>query len=138
MAIAKYGQPVRVEFIRSQGASVQLASYDQPLIGVVRRLGIAEWNLRKLSLPSLSAACVIDRSRQGLPCFVECFLRKYAVLDCFLVDQILMAGWGTAPRPAIFGRMLFESRYECLRLAKPTSALLYAGSGINLRCEHKA
>ena len=34
-----------IEFIRSQGASVQLASYDQRLIGVARLLGIAEWNL---------------------------------------------------------------------------------------------
>ena len=34
-----------IEFIRSQGASVQLASYDQRLIGVARLLGIAEWNM---------------------------------------------------------------------------------------------
>jgi predicted nucleic acid-binding protein len=34
-----------IEFIGSQGASVQLASYDQRLIGVARLLGIAEWNL---------------------------------------------------------------------------------------------
>ena len=34
-----------IEFIRSQGASVQLASYDQRLIGVARLLGIAEWNI---------------------------------------------------------------------------------------------
>jgi predicted nucleic acid-binding protein len=34
-----------IEFIRSQGASVQLASYDERLVGVARLLGIAEWNM---------------------------------------------------------------------------------------------
>ena len=34
-----------IEFIRSQGANVQLASYDERLVGVARLLGIAEWNL---------------------------------------------------------------------------------------------
>jgi predicted nucleic acid-binding protein len=34
-----------IEFIRSQGASVRLASYDERLIGVARLLGIAEWNV---------------------------------------------------------------------------------------------
>ena len=34
-----------IEFIRSQGTSVQLASYDERLVGVARLLGIAEWNL---------------------------------------------------------------------------------------------
>ena len=34
-----------IEFIRSQGASVQLASYDERLAGVARLLGIAEWNV---------------------------------------------------------------------------------------------
>jgi uncharacterized protein len=33
-----------VEFIRSQGASVQLASYDDRLVGAARLLGIPEWN----------------------------------------------------------------------------------------------
>src|SRR5262249_21764297 len=33
-----------IEFIRSQGASLQLASYDERLIGAARLLGIAEWN----------------------------------------------------------------------------------------------
>ena len=33
-----------IEFIRSQGASVQLASYDERLVGAARLLGIAEWN----------------------------------------------------------------------------------------------
>ena len=31
-----------IEFIRSQGASVQLASYDERLVGAARLLGIAE------------------------------------------------------------------------------------------------
>ena len=34
-----------IEFIRSQGASVQLASYDERLADVARLLGIAEWNV---------------------------------------------------------------------------------------------
>ena len=34
-----------IEFIRSQGASVQLASYDDRLAGVARLLGLAEWNV---------------------------------------------------------------------------------------------
>jgi len=34
-----------IEFIRSQGANVQLASYDERLVGVARLLGIAEWNM---------------------------------------------------------------------------------------------
>src|SRR6478752_10008901 len=34
-----------IEFIRTQGASLQLASYDERLVGVARLLGIAEWNL---------------------------------------------------------------------------------------------
>jgi hypothetical protein len=47
------GPPVRtldaihlaaIEFIRSQGASVQLASYDERLIDIARLLGIPEWN----------------------------------------------------------------------------------------------
>jgi predicted nucleic acid-binding protein len=33
-----------IEFIRSQGASLQLASYDERLVGAARLLGIAEWN----------------------------------------------------------------------------------------------
>jgi hypothetical protein len=33
-----------IEFICSQGASLQLASYDQRLVGAARLLGIAEWN----------------------------------------------------------------------------------------------
>jgi hypothetical protein len=32
-----------IEFIRSQGATVQLASYDERLVGAARLLGIAEW-----------------------------------------------------------------------------------------------
>jgi hypothetical protein len=36
-----------IEFICSQGSSIQLASYDQRLIGVARLLGIAEWNVEK-------------------------------------------------------------------------------------------
>jgi predicted nucleic acid-binding protein len=53
-ALERFPAPVRtldaihlaaIEFIRSQGASVQLASYDQRLIGVARLLGIAEWNM---------------------------------------------------------------------------------------------
>jgi hypothetical protein len=32
-----------VEFIRSQGAGVQLASYDERLVGAARLVGIAEW-----------------------------------------------------------------------------------------------
>jgi predicted nucleic acid-binding protein len=34
-----------IEFIRSQGANVQLASYDERLVGVARLLGIAEWDM---------------------------------------------------------------------------------------------
>ena len=33
-----------IEFIRSHRAEVQLASYDERLLGVARRLGIVEWN----------------------------------------------------------------------------------------------
>ena len=33
-----------IEFIRAEGASVQLASYDERLLGVARLLGIPEWN----------------------------------------------------------------------------------------------
>src|SRR6202008_3191795 len=33
-----------IEFIRSQGASVWLASCDERLVGAARLLGIAEWN----------------------------------------------------------------------------------------------
>jgi predicted nucleic acid-binding protein len=32
-----------IEFIRSHGASLQLASYDERLVGAARLLGIAEW-----------------------------------------------------------------------------------------------
>ena len=32
-----------IEFIRSHGASVQLASYDERLVGTARLMGIAEW-----------------------------------------------------------------------------------------------
>ena len=32
-----------IEFIRSQGATVELASYDERLVGAARLLGIAEW-----------------------------------------------------------------------------------------------
>ena len=33
-----------IEFIRAQGASVQLASYDERLLDVAHRLGIPEWD----------------------------------------------------------------------------------------------
>jgi predicted nucleic acid-binding protein len=33
-----------IEFIRSHGASVQLASYDERLVGTARLMGIAEWD----------------------------------------------------------------------------------------------
>jgi hypothetical protein len=33
-----------IEFIRAQGARVQLASYDERMLSVARLLGIAEWN----------------------------------------------------------------------------------------------
>jgi uncharacterized protein len=33
-----------IDFIRSQGASVQLASYDERLVEAARLLGIPEWN----------------------------------------------------------------------------------------------
>jgi predicted nucleic acid-binding protein len=33
-----------IEFIRAEGASLQLASYDERLVGVARLLGIPEWN----------------------------------------------------------------------------------------------
>ena len=33
-----------VEFIRTQGASVQLASYDERFLDAARLLGIPEWN----------------------------------------------------------------------------------------------
>jgi uncharacterized protein len=33
-----------IEFIRAQGASVQLASYDERMLGAARLLGIPEWN----------------------------------------------------------------------------------------------
>lgn len=33
-----------IEFIRAQGANVQLASYDERLIGAARLLGIKEWD----------------------------------------------------------------------------------------------
>ena len=32
-----------VEFIRAQGASVQLASYDERLVGTARLMGVSEW-----------------------------------------------------------------------------------------------
>jgi predicted nucleic acid-binding protein len=34
-----------IEFIRAQGASVQLASYDERLLGVARLLGIPDWDV---------------------------------------------------------------------------------------------
>ena len=52
-ALEPFPSPVRtpdaihlsaIEFIRSQGASVQLASYDARLIAAARLLRIAEWN----------------------------------------------------------------------------------------------
>ena len=33
-----------IEFIRAQGVSVQLASYDERMVGAARLLGIPEWN----------------------------------------------------------------------------------------------
>ena len=36
-----------IEFIRAQGASVQLASYDERMLGAARLLGIPEWNENK-------------------------------------------------------------------------------------------
>ncbi|MGH6682149.1 MAG: hypothetical protein ACREDL_25165, partial [Bradyrhizobium sp.] len=33
-----------IEFIRAQGADVQLASYDQRLVGAARLLGIKAWD----------------------------------------------------------------------------------------------
>jgi hypothetical protein len=33
-----------MDFIRAQGASVQLASYDERLLDAARLLGIPEWN----------------------------------------------------------------------------------------------
>jgi hypothetical protein len=33
-----------IEFIRAQGASVQLASYEERMVGAARHLGIPEWN----------------------------------------------------------------------------------------------
>jgi hypothetical protein len=33
-----------IEFIRTQGASVELASYDERLVGAARLLGIPEWD----------------------------------------------------------------------------------------------
>ena len=33
-----------IEFIRAQGASVQLASYDERMVAAARHLGIPEWN----------------------------------------------------------------------------------------------
>jgi hypothetical protein len=33
-----------IEFIRAQGESVQLASYDERMVGAARLLGIPEWN----------------------------------------------------------------------------------------------
>jgi predicted nucleic acid-binding protein len=33
-----------IEFIRTQGASVQLASYDERMVGAARLLGITEWD----------------------------------------------------------------------------------------------
>ena len=33
-----------IEFIRAQGASVQLASYDDRMVGAARLLGITEWD----------------------------------------------------------------------------------------------
>jgi uncharacterized protein len=33
-----------IEFIRAQGANVQLASYDQRLVAIARLLGIQEWD----------------------------------------------------------------------------------------------
>ena len=36
-----------IEFIRTQGASVQLASYDEGLVGAARLLGIPEWDGNK-------------------------------------------------------------------------------------------
>jgi hypothetical protein len=36
-----------IEFIRAQGVSLQLASYDKRLLGAARLLGILEWNGNK-------------------------------------------------------------------------------------------
>jgi hypothetical protein len=36
-----------IEFIRTQGASVQLASYDERLVGAARLLGVREWDRNK-------------------------------------------------------------------------------------------
>jgi hypothetical protein len=36
-----------IEFIRTQGASVQLASYDERLVAAARLLGIPEWDGNK-------------------------------------------------------------------------------------------
>ena len=33
-----------IEFIRAQGASVQLATYDERMVGAARLLGITEWD----------------------------------------------------------------------------------------------
>jgi len=33
-----------IEFIRSHGASIQLASYNERLVGTARLMGVAEWN----------------------------------------------------------------------------------------------
>ena len=52
-ALDPYPAPVRtldaihlaaIEFIRAQGANVQLASYDERMLGAARLLGIPEWN----------------------------------------------------------------------------------------------
>ena len=52
-ALDPYPAPVRtldaihlaaMEFIRAQGANVQLASYDERMLGAARLLGIPEWN----------------------------------------------------------------------------------------------
>ena len=33
-----------IDFIRSHGASIQLASYNERLVGTARLMGVAEWN----------------------------------------------------------------------------------------------
>jgi predicted nucleic acid-binding protein len=52
-ALSPFPVPVRtldaihlaaIEFIRAQGASVQLASYDERMVAAARHLGIPEWN----------------------------------------------------------------------------------------------
>jgi hypothetical protein len=69
-----------IEFIRAQGVSVQLASYDERMVGgVARLLGIPEWNLTTVipscgniaCLQQMSRGCTIEQASAGPRAFAR-------------------------------------------------------------------